>query len=53
VDDTIVEVYLLPKAGGKSSIVVVSKKIRSQTILDERRVQWRAALGALAASFAM
>jgi hypothetical protein len=49
-DGTIVEVYLLPKAGGKSSIVVVSKKLGSQTILDERRGQWRAALGALAAS---
>ena len=26
-DDTIVEVYLAPKAGGKSSIVAVSKKL--------------------------
>ena len=51
-DRTIVEVYLLPKANGKSSIVVVSKKLGSQTILDVRRRQWRAALGALAASFA-
>jgi hypothetical protein len=48
-DSTIVEVYLLPKAGDKSSIVVVSKKLGSQAIVDERRAQWRAALGALAA----
>lgn len=48
-DSTIVEVYLLPKAGDKSSIVVVSKKLGSQAIVDERRAQWRTALGALAA----
>ena len=48
-DSTIVEVYLLPKAGDRSSIVVVSKKLGSQTIVAERRAQWRTALGALAA----
>ena len=49
-DDTIVEVYLAPKAGGKSSIVAVSKKLGNATLGDERRGQWRSTLAALASS---
>ena len=49
-DDTIVEVYLAPKAGGKSSIVAVSKKLGNAALVDERRGQWRSALAALASS---
>jgi hypothetical protein len=47
-----VELYLLPKTGGKSSIVAVSKKLPAPALVDERRAQWRAALGGLAAFLA-
>jgi hypothetical protein len=51
-DSTAVELYLLPKTGGKSSIVAVSKKLPAPALVDERRAQWRAALGGLAAFLA-
>jgi hypothetical protein len=49
-DDTVVEMYVYPKTAEKASIVAVSKKLGSQALVDERRAQWRLALGALATS---
>jgi hypothetical protein len=47
-DGTIVEIYLAPNTGGKSTIVAVSKKLPQASMVDERRGQWKAALSALA-----
>ena len=51
-DDTTVQFYLLPKAGGKLSVVVTNTKLPRAGMVDERRAQWRAALNALAQRFA-
>lgn len=48
-DGTLVELYIEPRNGGKSSVVVRHAKLLSKEMLDERRAQWRAALGSLAA----
>jgi hypothetical protein len=48
---TTVQMYLLPKAGGKVSLVVTNSKLADGAMVDARRGQWRAALNALAESF--
>jgi hypothetical protein len=45
---TTVQLYLLPKAGGKMSIVATNTKLADATMVEERRVQWRKTLEALA-----
>ncbi len=47
-DGTTVQFYLLPKAGGKLSVVVTNTKLAGAAILEQRRRQWRTALNALA-----
>ena len=49
--DTTVQLYLLPKAGGKLSIVATNSKLAEGTMVEERRAQWRKALDALAQLF--
>jgi len=39
-----VQFYLLPKAGGKLSVVVTNTKLAGAAILEQRRTQWRSAL---------
>ncbi len=51
-DGTTVEVYVTPKPGGKSSIVVQHIKLPSPDVVEERRTQWRTTLTALAAYLA-
>jgi hypothetical protein len=46
-DDTVVQIYLLPKAAGKVSVVVTNAKLASAAAVEERRGAWRAALNAL------
>ncbi|HJR59318.1 MAG TPA: hypothetical protein VJ813_07970 [Vicinamibacterales bacterium] len=46
--DTTVQFYLLPKPGGKVSVVVTNTKLSDTTMVEERRAQWRKALRALA-----
>jgi hypothetical protein len=43
-DGTTVQFYLLPKAGGKLSVVVTNTKLAGAAILEQRRTQWRSAL---------
>jgi len=52
-DGTTVQLYLLPKPGGRVSVVVTNTKLPGPTTLEERRVHWRTALGALAAHLAV
>jgi hypothetical protein len=47
-DGTTVQFNLLPKAGGKISVVVTNTQLPRAGMVDERRTQWRAALNALA-----
>ena len=47
-DGTTVQFYLLPKPGGKVSLVVVNSKLPGAAMVEERREQWRIALRALA-----
>jgi len=47
-DGTTVQFYLLPKTGGKLSVVVTNTKLPGAAILEQRRTQWRTALNALA-----
>ena len=49
---TIVQFYLLPKAGNKLSVVVTNTKLPTAATVDERRTQWRTALNALAGGLA-
>jgi hypothetical protein len=51
-DDTIVQFYVLPKPGGKTSISVQHTKLPSSAMVDTRREHWRTALSALADLFA-
>jgi hypothetical protein len=46
--DTTVQMYLLPKPGGKVSVVVTNTKLSGAAMVEERREQWRAALKAVA-----
>jgi hypothetical protein len=48
-DDSIVQLYLYPKAGGKVSVVVTNSKLADAAAVETRRAQWRAALNALSA----
>jgi len=50
--DTPVHFQLLPKAGGKVSLVVTNAKLASAAMVEERRALWRALLGALALKLA-
>ena len=49
--DTTVQLYLLPKAGGKGSIVVTNSKLTDGAMVEERRALWRTALNAVAQLF--
>lgn len=49
---TSVDVYVIPKAGGKSSVVASSARLPAAEMVNERRAQWRKALGSLAAYLA-
>ena len=46
--DTPVHFQLLPKPGGKVSLVVTNAKLASAAMVEERRALWRAMLAALA-----
>jgi len=52
-DGTTVQLYVLPKPGGKVSVVVVNTKLPGAAIVEERREQWRIALRAVAALLAV
>jgi hypothetical protein len=51
-DGTTVQFYLLPKPGGKVSVVVTNAKLKSAAMVEERRAQWRRALTSLASALA-
>jgi hypothetical protein len=51
-DGTIVQFYLIPKAGGKVSIVVTNSKLTGPDMVEARRANWRNALNALASTLA-
>ena len=51
-DATTVQFYLIPKPGGKVSVVVTHSKLSSAGQVEERRGQWRAALSAVAKAVA-
>jgi hypothetical protein len=46
--DTTVQLYLMPKAGGKISIVATNSKLSDGAMVEERRALWRKALESLA-----
>ena len=48
--DTVVQIYLVPKAGGKVSVVTTNSRLAGTAMVEERRAQWRAALNALASA---
>jgi len=45
---TTVDVYVIPKAVSKSSVVASSARLPAAAMVEERRAQWRKALSALA-----
>jgi hypothetical protein len=47
-DGTTVQFYLLPKKGDKVSVVVTNTALPHAALVDERRMQWRTTLNALA-----
>jgi hypothetical protein len=47
-DDTTVQIYLMPKTGGKVSIVATNLQLADSAAVEERREQWRDALRSLA-----
>lgn len=47
-DGTTVQFYLVPKPGGKVSIVVTHSHLAGTAAVEQRRQQWRTALGAIA-----
>ena len=51
-DGTTVQFYLLPKPGGKVSVVVTNAKLPGAAMVEERREQWRVALRDVAALLA-
>lgn len=50
--DTTVQFYLLPRPGGKLSLVVSNSGLPTAAMVDERRAQWRTTLDALARLYA-
>jgi hypothetical protein len=48
-DGTTVQFYLLPKPGGKTSLVVQHTRLPAPAAVEERRGQWKTAFGAVAA----
>lgn len=50
-DGTVVQLYLIPKAGGKLTVSVQHTKLPGADSVERFRGHWRAALGALAAYF--
>ncbi len=48
---TTVQLYLLPKPGGKVALVATNSKLANGAMVEERRAQWRTALNAVAAVF--
>jgi hypothetical protein len=48
-DGTTVQFYLLPKPGGKVSLVVQHIKLGTADAVEQRRAQWKTAFGAIAA----
>lgn len=50
-DDTTVQIYVVPKPGGKSTVTVAHSKLPSAEWVSTRRGHWRAALASLAALF--
>ena len=46
--DTTVQLYLIPKTGGKVSVVVTNSKLAQTAMVEERRAKWRVALDGLA-----
>jgi hypothetical protein len=51
-DGATVQFYLLPKPGGKVSVVVANTRLPGAAMVDQRREQWRIALRAVAALLA-
>jgi len=49
--DSVVQMYLVPKPGGKVSIVVTNSKLTDGAMVEARRTLWRTALTRLAALF--
>jgi hypothetical protein len=49
--DTTVQLYLLPKDGGKVSLVATNSKLANPAQVEERRGLWRSAVNALAAMY--
>jgi hypothetical protein len=47
-DDTTVQLYVLPKPGGKVSLVATNTKLPAAAMVDARRAQWRTALAKIA-----
>jgi hypothetical protein len=47
-DTTTVQLYLVPKGEGRTSVVVAHMKLADAPTLERRRAQWRIALAALA-----
>ena len=48
---TSVQLYLVPKRGGKVSVVIANSKLAQTAMVEERRAKWRAALDGLAQLF--
>jgi hypothetical protein len=50
-DATTVQLWVTPKPGGKSTLVVQHMKLASADVVETRRSEWRAAFAAIAAAF--
>ena len=50
-NDTTVQLNLLPKPGGKLTIVITNGKLADSAMVERRRALWRAALDAIASRF--
>ena len=50
-DATVVQLYMYPKPGDKTSVTVQHTKLASADDVDRYRAQWKTALGALAGHF--
>ena len=48
---TTVQLYLMPKPGGKMSLVATNSKLADAAMVEKRRAQWRTALDAIAGIF--